>query len=210
MTCRLAGGRIQFWERFSSGLLFAFWFRRGCGRSRRRSKRRSFGNLLFEPLLARFCVLIVGIHLQNLFVVGHRILKIVFYLVNIRAIIDVLNLVRLQFDKLGVVGQSLIVILYLHFDRCTLLMNARRLVRSEFKGFVVVGNGVPISLVVCSRISALLVNCRKLVRVFVVHGGGFLKEVNGFVEVLVFSGLGALTCQFVRFGILFFRCLAYL
>src|SRR5438067_8468855 len=179
-------------------------------RSRRRSKWRVFGNLLFDALLARLCVLIVRIRLQNFFVVGQGVLKIVFQLVNVRAIIDVFNLVRLQFDKLGVVGESLIVILYLHFDRRTLLVNARRLVRSELNRFVVVGNGVPISLVVCSCISASLVNCRELVRVFVVHGGGFLKEVNGFVEVLAFSGLGALTCQFVRFGILFFRCLAYL
>src|SRR5262249_51800706 len=120
------------------------------------------------------------------------------------------NLVRLLFYEFGVVGESLIVILYLHFDRGTLLMNARRLLRSQFKGFVVVVDGVAISLVVCSRICALLVNCRQLVPIFVVHGGGFLKEVNRFVEVLVLSGLSAFYGKFVRFRILFFRCLAYL
>src|SRR5437667_10181155 len=123
---------------------------------------------------------------------------------------EVSDLVRLLFDKLGVVGESFIVILYLHFDRRTLLMNARRLLRSEFKGFVVVVDGVPVSLVVCSRISALLINCRELVPVFVVHGSGFLEKVDRFVEVLAFSGVSALAGQFVRFGILFFRCLAYL
>src|SRR6266581_6468398 len=185
--------------------------RRGSRRrSRRRGKRSVFGDLPFDALLARRCVLIVRIRLQNFFVIGQGILKIVFQLVNVRAIIEVFDLVGLQLDKLGVVGESFVVILYLHFDRRTLLINARRLFRSEFKGFVVVVDGVPISLVVCSRISALLVNCRELVRVFVVHGGGFLKEVNGFVEVLAFSGLSAFTRQFVRFGILFFRCLAYL
>src|SRR4030095_3111021 len=114
------------------------------------------------------------------------------------------------FDKLGVVGQSLIVVLYFHFDRGTLLMNAWGLLRSEFKRLFVIVDGVPISLVFCSGICALLINCRKLVRVFVVHGGRFLKEVNRFVEVLVFSGLSAVDGQFVRFGILLLRCLAYL
>src|SRR5262249_49692233 len=107
-------------------------------------------------------------------------------------ITEIFDLVRLQFDKLGVVGESFVVILYLHFDCSTLLMNARRLLRSELKRFLVVANGVPISLVFCCRISALLINCRELVRVFVVHGGGFLKEFNRFVEVLAFSSLSAL------------------
>src|SRR6266550_9163099 len=148
---------------------------RSGGRSRRRSKRRSFGNLLFEPLLARLRILIVGVQLQNLFVLGRGILKIVFYLVNVRAIIEVFNLVRLQFDKLGVVGESFIVILYLHFDRRTLLMNARRLLWSEVKGFVVIVDGVPVSLLVCSGISAPLINRRQLVGVFFVHGASLLK-----------------------------------
>src|SRR5882672_7064451 len=183
---------------------------RSRGRSRRRSKRRSFGNLLFEPLLARLRILIVGVQLQNLFVLGQGILKIVFQLVNVRAITEVSDLIRLLFDKLGVVGESFIVILYLHFDRCTLLMNARRVLRSEFKGFVVVVDGVPISLVVCSRISALLINRRELVAIFFVHGGGFLKGINRFVPVLVLSGLSAFAGQPVRFGIFFGLCLAYL
>jgi hypothetical protein len=44
----------------------------------------------------------------------------------------------------------------------------------------------------------------------VVHASGFLKEVNRFVEILIFSGLGAFYGQFIRFGILFFRRLAEL
>src|SRR5437773_2632167 len=103
---------------------------RSGGRSRRRSKRRSFGNLQFEPLLARLRILIVGVQLQNLIVLG--------------------------------------------------------------------------------RISALLVNGREFVPVFVVHSGGFLKEINCFVPVLAFSGLSALAGESIRFGIFFLRCLAYL
>src|SRR5262249_30688881 len=129
---------------------------------------------------------------------------------NVGAISEVFDLVRLLFNKLGVVGESFVVVLYFHFDRSTLLMNARRLLWSELKRFLVVANGVPISLVFCGRICALLINCRKLVRVFVVHASGFLEEVNRFVEVLAFSGLSALDGQFVRFGTLFFRCPGYL
>ena len=96
-------------------------------------------------------------------------------------------------------------------------MNSRRFLRSKFEGFVVVVDGVPISLLVCSGISAPLIDRRELVAIFVVHGGGFLKEINRFVPVLVFSGLSALEGEFVRFGILFVRfgilffcCRAYL
>src|SRR5262249_61776335 len=113
-------------------------------------------------------------------------------LVDVRAITEVFDLVRLLFDKLGVVGESFIVVLYLHFDRSTLLMNARRLLWSEFKRFLVIANGIPISLVFCGRICPLLINCRELVRVFVIHGGGFLKQVNRFVQVLVLGSLSTL------------------
>ena len=54
------------------------------------------------------------------------------------------------------------------------------------------------------------VNRRELVAIFFVHGGGFLKGINRFVPVLVFSGLSAFAGQPVRFGIFFGLCLAYL
>ena len=88
-------------------------------------------------------------------------------------------------------------------------------VRSE--GFVVVVDSVPIPLLVCSRVSASLIDRRELVPVFVVHRGGFLKQINRFIPVLAFSGLSTLEGEsvrfgilFVRFGTLFFCCRAYL
>src|SRR5205809_4710220 len=134
--------------------------------------------------------------------IRERILKVFFQFINISAIIKVSNFVRFKFDNLGVIGKGLIVILEFHFHRRALFVHAHVL-RSQFNSFAVIVDGILKLLVSRIGIAALLINSGELICVFVVEIGGFAKQFDGFVPLLVLGSL----CPFSGKLVCFFRVL---
>ena len=72
--------------------------------------------------------------------VRHRILKVAFHLVNVAAVEKVADFVWPLFDRVGIIGQRLIVVAHLHFDVGPPFVS-RGVVRHNFYGFIEILEG---------------------------------------------------------------------
>src|SRR6266540_3766713 len=117
--------------------------------------RHLFGLLLLQTLFPPFRLLVVGIDLQGLVRLSHRILSVLFCLVDIGAIVVVANFVGFQLAGLRVIGQRFVVIIDFHLRCCALLVNAR-VVRLDFERFGKVLDGLLKLLVLRGGVSVAL------------------------------------------------------
>ena len=171
---------------------------RRTARQRWRRSRHFLRLFLFQSLFACFRLLIAGVNLQTLFRLSHCILSVVFGLVDIGAIVQVADIIWFEFEHLGVIGQGFVVIVHLHFDRGTLLVNPR-VVRLDLDRLSVVLDGFLKHLVLCQCVPALLIDGGEVRRVFVVEIGSFAKQIHGFVPVLALGSVCAFAGELVRF-----------